>query len=100
MKKLIFMLVVVVLMSSVAFAGQSQQLPASNGEFDQTTDSNVESSSYTLTIGLPSYVGPSYLYSDGNYSGILYFQKWDSGEYVYKGTVYSGHPQPWSLTDR
>jgi len=92
MKKLVFLSIVLLLMSSVAFAGQSQQLPTSNGEFDQTTDSNVESNSYYL-IYPHAYVGETYLYSDGYWSGILYYQ----GGGIYAGWVYSGHPQPWSL---
>jgi len=95
MKKVAFLFVVVLLLSSVAFAGQSQQLPASNGEFDQTTDSNVESNSYFLKIK-HSYVGEYLWFNDGNYSGKLYYQ----GKDIYAGWVYGTGPQPWSLTDR
>src|SRR5690554_2548578 len=71
-----FLFVVVLLMSSVAFAGQNYEVSANDVEIVQTADHEINQARWIsiqkeYTSGtIPDHI----VYNSGGYTGILYFQ--------------------------
>src|SRR5690554_4424983 len=76
MKKIALLFVVVLLMSSVAFAGQAYEVSANDVEIVQTADQEINQAKW-ITVKKPYTNGiiPDHIvYNSGGYTGILYFQ--------------------------